>query len=197
MYQKLRGIEAMTTGLGYGQGEVMRWLKIVFTLTGIMFLGACASLPSVATNVEFCCAPEAAEVSDYRVEFVEMPEFLKPMLRDEASIILRTKGLEYTEVEGEGDALLTMTFVNRTLEGIDENRDEAWETIAPGGGVRFIAEVRLEMKSVAGGVTLMSGTMGRVHNVYEGSYMHDAPGRSAMRDAFLTLFADFPPRASE
>ncbi len=182
---------------GYGRTDTMRYLQTVFALIGSACLGACATLPSVATNIEFCCAPAAAEVRDFRVEFVETPQFLKPMLRDEASIILKAKGLEYTEVEGDGDAVLTMTFVNRTLEGSEETRDEAWETIAPGGGVRFIAEVRIEMKSVTDGETLMSGTMGRVHNVYEGSYMHDAPGRSAMRDAFLTLFSGFPPRVAE
>ena len=182
---------------GYGRTEPMRYLQRIVALVGSACLGACASLPSVATNVEFCCAPAAAEVRDYRVEFVDMPEFLKPMLRDEASIVLKAKGIEYTEHEGEGDAVLTMAFVNRTLDGADENRDEAWERIAPGGGVRFIAEVRIEMKSATDGETLISGTMGRMHNVYEGSYMHDAPGRSAMRDAFLTLLAEFPSRAAE
>jgi len=187
----------MTTMAGYGRREAMRYLQTVFALIASASLGACASIPSVATNVDFCCAPAAAAVSDYRIEFVQMPEFLKPMLRDEASIILEAKGLEYTEVEGEGDAVLMMTFVNRTLEGVEETRDEAWETISPGGGVRFIAEVRIEMKSVANGETLISATMGRVHNVYEGSYMHDAPGRTAMRNAFLDLFFGFPTRTAE
>ncbi len=122
----------MTSGSGYGRTEVLRWTQIAIALTGIACLGACASLPSVATNVVYCCAPAAAEVGDYRVAFVEMPEFLKPMLRDEASIVLQSKGLEYTELEDESDAVLTMTFVNRTLEGAEETRDEAWETIAPG-----------------------------------------------------------------
>ena len=34
--------------------------------------------------------------------------------------------------------------------------------------------------------------MGRVHNVYEGSYMHDEPAKAAMRNAFLEMFADYP-----
>jgi len=173
------------------------YLRAAILLMASLWLGACASVPSVASHVEYCCAADAGEVHTYRVEFVEMPEFLKPMLRDEASLVLATKGLEYTEVPGEGDAILVMTFVNRTLEGGVAAGDEAWETIAPGGGVRFIAEVGIELKSVSVDTVLMAGTMGRVHNVYEGSYMHDAPGRVAMRDAFLTLFADFPSRISE
>jgi len=120
-----------------------------------------------------------------------MPEFLKPMLRDEASVVLDMKGLEYTEKDG-ADAILNMTFINRTLETGEAAQDEAWETISPGGGVRFIAEVRLKMTDAASGEKVWSGNMDRVHNVYEGSYMHDAPGRAAMRDAFLDMFADFP-----
>lgn len=161
------------------------WLAVVATA-----LGACASLPGVATDVSYCCSPAAADIRTFRVEFVDMPEFLKPMLRDEASIVLAVKGVEYTESGGE--AVLTMTFVNRTMDTSDAAHDEAWETIAPGGGVRFIAEVALEMTRAAGGERLWSGTMGRVHNVYEGSYMHDAPARTAMRNAFLEMFSDFP-----
>lgn len=123
-----------------------------------------------------------------------MPEFLKPMLRDEASIVFEAKGLEYTE--GDADAVLVMTYVNRTLEAGDAAGDEAWETIAPGGGVRFIAEVQLELTDVASGEKFWSATMGRVHNVYEGSYMHDAPARTAMRNAFLAMLSDFPTRIS-
>ena len=123
-----------------------------------------------------------------------MPEFLKPMLRDEASVVLDRKGLEYTEEDG-ADAILKMTFVNRTLEAGEAAQDEAWETIAPGGGVRFIAEVRLVMTAAASGETVWSGSMDRIHNVYEGSYMHDTPGRAAMRDAFLAMFAGFPNNA--
>jgi len=120
-----------------------------------------------------------------------MPEFLKPMLRDEASIVLDMKGLEYIEKDG-ADAILNMTFINRTMESGEAAQDEAWETIAPGGGVRFIAEVRLKMTDAASGETVWSGCMDRVHNVYEGSYMHDIPGRAAMHNAFLDMFADFP-----
>jgi len=58
--------------------------------------------------------------------------------------------------------------------------------------VRFIAEVQVELKNSVTGEKLWAGTMGRVHNVYEGSYMHDAPAKSAMRNAFLEIFADYP-----
>ncbi len=120
----------------------------------------------------------------------DTPEFLKPMLRDEASIALSTKGLEY--VEGDAHAILKMAYVNRTLESGEAARDEAWETIAPGGGVRFIAEVKLEMTDAVSRDSVWAGSMSRVHNVYEGSYMHEAPARAAMRNAFLDMFADFP-----
>jgi len=164
-------------------------------LLACLTLASCASSPSVATDVNYCCSPGAAEIQTFRVAFVDTPEFLKPMLRDEASIVLGLKGIEYTETLG--DATLIMRFVNRTFETVDEAQDEAWETIAPGGGVRFIAEVQLEMQDIVSGEVMWSGTMGRIHNVYEGSYMHDAPARTGMRDAFLALFADFPTRSSE
>jgi hypothetical protein len=58
--------------------------------------------------------------------------------------------------------------------------------------VRFVAQVQLELKNSVTGEMLWSGSMQRVHNVYEGSYMHDAPARAAMRNAFLEIFGDYP-----
>jgi len=129
-------------------------------------------------------------VASFRVEFVDTPEFLKPMLRDEAAIVLGSKGIEYTE--GDAHSVLTMTFINKTLTA-EEKRDlDAWEKVAPGGGVRFIAEVRTELRNAVSRETIWSGSMRRIHNVYEGSYMHDAPARAAMRQAFIDMFVDYP-----
>lgn len=164
--------------------------RILMVLVTCLALASCGSLPTVATSVDYCCQTGFEGIKTFRVEFVDMPEFLKPMLRDEASIVLSTKGLDY--VEGDAHAILLMRFVNRTMDSVDQARDEGWETIAPGGGVRFIAEVKVEMKDSVSNEMMWAGTMGRMHNVYEGSYMHDAPARAAMRNAFLTLFADYP-----
>jgi hypothetical protein len=165
-------------------------VRVFLALAGCLILASCGSLPTVATSVDYCCQTGTEGIKTFRVEFEDTPEFLKPMLRDEASIVLATKGLEY--VEGDAHAILSMKFVNRTTDTVDEARDEAWETIAPGGGVRFIAEVKVELREIVSRELLWAGTMGRVHNVYEGSYMHDAPARTAMRNAFLTIFADYP-----
>lgn len=164
--------------------------RVILTLMSCVILASCGSLPTVATSVDYCCQTGTEGIKTFRVEFEDTPEFLKPMLRDEASIVLATKGLEY--VEGDAHAILAMKFVNRTTDTVEEAGDEAWERIAPGGGVRFIAEVKVELREIVSREMLWSGTMGRVHNVYEGSYMHDAPARTAMRNAFLTIFADYP-----
>ncbi|MDH3439872.1 MAG: DUF4136 domain-containing protein [Gammaproteobacteria bacterium] len=157
---------------------------VIFMATG------CSGLPTIAADVTYCCHPAADDLRTFRVEFEDTPEFLKPMLRDEASIVLATHGLDYTE--GDAESILLMTFINKTLERGDDQ--EAWERIAPGGGVRFIAQVVIEMKDSVTGELIWSGTMQRIHNVYEGSYMHDAPAKTAMRNAFLEMFADFPNR---
>ena len=160
-------------------------------IAGTIILAGCGSLPSISTGENYCCHPLAESISTYRVEFEDTPEFLKPMLRDEASIVLANHGYDYTE--GDADAILLMTFVNKTLEQDSEDQ-EAWERIAPGGGVRFIAQVVLTMSHAVSGERIWSGEMQRIHNVYEGSYMHDIPARAAMRDAFTELFASLPDR---
>ena len=171
-----------------------RLARVMPVLIAAFVLSACASLPMIATDVTYCCGDAAASVRTFRVEFEATPEFLKPMLRDEAAIVLGAKGREYTE--GPADAVLTMGYVDKTLERSSEEL-EAWERIAPGGGVRFIAEVQMRMTAAGSEEVLWSGTMQRIHNVYEGSYMHDAPARAAMRSAFVEVFADLPAVAGE
>jgi len=168
------------------------------TVPGIAFmalailagLSACSSLPGIATDVSYCCEAGAESIYTYRIEFVDVPEFLKPMLRDSAATVLAAKGLEYTE--GDAHAILQMTYVDKTLEEESNYDLEAWEKVAPGGGVRFIAEVLLEIRDAVSGERIWSGSMQRIHNVYEGSYMHDEPAKAAMRQAFAEIFAGYP-----
>ena len=161
-------------------------------LAAVLLVAGCGSLPPIATDENYCCHPSIEDVRTYRVEFEDTPEFLKPMLRDEASIVLARRGYDYTE--GDADAILLMTFVNKTLEQ-DAEEQEAWERIAPGGGVRFIAQVVMTLNNSVSGERIWAGDMQRIHNVYEGSYMHDAPAREAMREAFVQLFASLPNRS--
>ena len=46
----------------------------------------CVSQPTIATDVTYCCRAGTDGIHTFRVEFEDTPEFLKPMLRDEAAI---------------------------------------------------------------------------------------------------------------
>ena len=153
---------------------------ILFVVIGCLAVAACGSLPSISTDVTYCCRPAAEVVHSFRVDFEDMPEFLKPMLRDEASIVLDSKGLDYTE--GDADAVLTMTYIDTPLS----------PDIAGQDGAQFIAEVRVELKNSVTGELISSGSVSRVHNVTVGAYMHEDPAREAMRKAFDQLFSDYP-----
>ena len=163
---------------------LLAWLGWALLLTG------CAAGPGISTDVSYCCEATASGVSHVSRGIRGHTRIPETHAKDEAAIVLATKGVEYTE--GDAHAVLRMTFVNRTLENATERALDDWERIAPGGGVRFIAEVQLEMTDAVTRERIFSGVLRRVHNVYEGSYMHEAPARTAMRSAFLTLFADYP-----
>jgi len=153
-------------------------------------LAACGSLPSISADADYFCRPAVERIHTFRVEFEDVPEFLKPMLRDSASVVLDSKDIEYTE--GDADSVLKMRFLDTSVSDNEAARDEAWETIAPGGGARFIAEIKVELSNSVTRETILTGSMRRLHNVYEGSYMHDAPARAAMKVAFEEIFADCP-----
>jgi hypothetical protein len=159
---------------------------ILLVSIGYLAVAACGSLPAISTNVTYCCQPAAAAIHSFRVEFEDMPEFLKPMLRDEASIALASKGLDYTE--SDADAVLTLTYVDTPIATDETELDPD----APGAGTRFLAEVQVELKNSVTGELISSGSVSRAHNITVGSYMHETPARQAMRKAFVELFADFP-----
>jgi hypothetical protein len=153
---------------------------------------ACGSLPPISTTVDYCCRAPMPGLQTFRVEFEDMPEFLKPMLRDEAAIVLDTKGLEYTE--GDAHAVLRMTYVHNLMppEAPAQATDSFAEPLSPGGETRFVAEVKIELRDAVSDELVWAGHMIRAHSVQMGSYMHDTVARSAMRDAFTTIFADYP-----
>jgi hypothetical protein len=157
-----------------------------------VLLAACGSLPPIATSVDYCCKAAPPGLKTFRVEFENMPEFLKPMLRDEAAIALDAKGLEYTE--GDAHAVLKMTYVHNPLptDPLEQPPDSFGEARAPGGTSRFMAEVKIELRDSISHELIWSGTMLRAHRVQMGAYMHDLPARAAMRQAFSMLLADFP-----
>lgn len=172
---------------GFGRRKIPATL---FVAIGCLAMAACGSLPSISTDVTYCCRPAAETVHSFRVEFEDMPEFLKPMLRDEASIVLDSKGLDYTE--GDADAVLTMTYIDTPLSPDNTGQDEAQGSVAPDGGAQFKAEVRVELKNSVTSELISSGSVSRIHNVTVGAYMHETPAREAMRKAFVELFSDYP-----
>ena len=151
---------------------------------------SCGSVPGVATDVTYCCRPAVESIGSFRVEFEDMPELLKPMLRDEASIVLAAKGIDYTE--GDADAILKMTFIGTPVEKVDSGVSQTNQSAASEDEPLFNAEVRLEMKDSVTLELISSGSMSRIHNTKPGSYMHEAPARQAMRKAFTDLFSDIP-----
>lgn len=182
----------MKTIRSSGYSKLAKFRTIILVIVGSFTMASCGSMPTIATDVDYCCQSGAERIHNYRIEFEDMPEFLKPMLRDEVSLVLNSKGLDYTE--GNADSILTMAYVDQPLtqQAIDAN--EAWGSLSPGGDTRFIAEVHIKLKNSVTQELVWSGVMSKLHNVSVGSYMHEAPARAAMRNAFFALFADYPDR---
>lgn len=183
---------------GYGAHGPASTCALQVLLLAVLALGACTSGPPINTSVDYQFPQAADDIRTYRVEFQGMPDFLKPMLRDEASRVLTTKGRQYTE--GRADAVLLMAFENEPLEsdvaeaGNDSGDAAATKRII---AARFNARVKLKMADSVSGDLIWAASLGRVHYVTEGAYMHESPARVAMRDAFRDVFADFPNRLEE
>lgn len=167
-------------------------------LVASALLSACGSQPSVSADVRYQNADAVSDIRTYRVEFEDMPEFLKPMLRDEVSRVLAERGFDYTE--GTAHAVLLLAFENRPLPAFttatgSDSTDS--ETGSQQIAARFDARVIAELSDSVSGERLWAGTLSRLHYVTEGAYMHEEPARAAMRNAFRTVFADLPNRLEQ
>ena len=170
--------------------------RLLGAFLGAALLAACSATGPIETEVGYRYVAAARELSGYRIEFLRMPEFLKPMLRDEVSRVLADKGLAYSE--GEAQSVLLMTFDNLPLpSAVAESASESGERSMRIVAARFNARVSLEMTDSVSGERVWAGRLSRVHYVTEGAHMHEAPARRAIRDALRDIFADFPNRNTE
>lgn len=172
---------------------------VVFLLgacLGAAILAACSSARPIDTDVAYRYVAAARDMTGYRIEFQRMPEFLKPMLRDEVSRVLADKGLAYSE--GEARSVLLMTFDSEPLpSAIAEDASESGERSIRVVAARFNARVSLELTDSVSRERIWAGRLSRVHYATEGAYMHEAAARRAIRAALRDIFADFPNRNTE
>jgi hypothetical protein len=158
---------------------------------GILFaaslLSACASNPSgIGTNVSQCCADKAYE--SFAVSAVDIPAFLGPLMVSNFSVALAARGLQPVMEDADLDVVLKYVQTN-LIQG--NAKDDFDESLSPGGDVRFIAKIVVEIRDADSGEMVWSGSIQRTHNVSPGEFMHTGRASISLLDSFIELLVDF------
>ena len=162
----------------------MKKIGILFALS---LLSACASNPSgIGANVSLCCADKAYE--SFTVSAVDIPAFLGPLMVSNFSVALATRGLQ--PVMEDADLDVVLKYVQTNLNQ-DNAKDDFDESLSPGGDVRFIARIVVEMTDVDSGKMVWSGSIQRTHNVSPGEFMHTGRASISLLDSFMELLLGF------
>lgn len=162
----------------------MKKLGILFAIS---LLSACASNPSgIGTNVTLCCADKAYQ--SFSVSAVDIPAFLGPLMVSNFSVALAARGLQPVEDGADLDVVLKYVQTNLMQSNAKDDFDES---LSPGGDVRFIAKIVVEIKETSSGKMVWSGSIQRTHTVSPGEFMHTGRASISLLDSFMELLVDF------
>jgi len=137
--------------------------------------------------MEICCAGK--HYQNFSVKAENMPEFLRPLMLGNFQAVFSEKGLN--PVAEAAELRVTLRYEQENITS-DEPRDDFEGHLSPGGKVRYLAIVHVEMRDGDTDKLVWSGHIQRIHDVDAGEYMHAGKASSALQNAFRALLNKFP-----
>lgn len=168
----------------------MKKLRVLAILP-FLLLGACAqNAMRIGTDLEVCCPGEYSSYSDYRLEVIDMPLFLRGYAVTEFEQAFQAKGLARNNQAADLRVVLSYNHIN--LDAAQEDIDPFARVEAMTIQLRYIAEIEIEMFDVRTDEVVWAGAISRIHQVTPGEHMHEDEARVAFRQAFRAVLASYP-----
>ncbi|MDA1299541.1 MAG: DUF4136 domain-containing protein [Proteobacteria bacterium] len=164
----------------------MKSVTLTVFLFGLIALAGCAS-NSVVSHMDTCCP--GSDTRTFSVSADGIPAFLGPIMVSNFSVALASRGFQ--PVDDGGDLLVTLRYEQEDLTD-DRTRSNFDERISPGGDVRFVARMVIEMVDTSTGKLVFRGNIHRVHDVSPGEFMHVGRASMALLEAFDKALAPIP-----
>ena len=163
------------------------------TLALILLLpGGCAQHNlGVGAAVTTCCPGDYSRYATFELAMDNLPEFLKPLLREELELALAERGL--VSLPGAADLVVQLDLAQENLTE-PVVHDPCQERLDPGDEVRFLADLESAMVDRATGEVVWRGVLSRIHDVVPGEAMPLARARVAIGAAFREMLASYPAR---
>jgi len=156
-------------------------------LLSFAVLAACQSTGgAIGVSVTKCCAEPGYHT--FSSETADMPAFLVPLIKANFDAAFSARGLVLNAEDA--DLMVVLRYEQENLAA-PETPDDFEGHIAPGGNVRYIARIQVEIHDASSGRLVWAGNVQRIHDVDAGEYMHSGKASLAIFNAFTRLLSDF------
>lgn len=163
-------------------------IKNCAILLVLMALTGCQSDTSgIGFSIGQCCADDKYE--SFSTQTLNMPEFLKPLMVSNFQAIFSSSGMNPV-IQG-GDLKVVLRYEQENISS-REPHDDFEGHLEPGGNVRYLARVWVEMSDAKTDALVWSGSIQRLHDVDAGEFMHSGKASLALQQAFKKLLANYP-----
>ena len=152
----------------------------------VLLLTSCQTNQSgIGYSVDFCCVEKIYRTFTVRSE--NFPEFLRPLMVSSFQAVFSEKG--FNPVERNGDLEVLLRYEQEDIDEVSR-LDDFEGHLEPGGKLRYMAKVRIEIRELSGGL-VWSGNMQRIHDVDAGEYMHAGKATVALQNTMRLMLKSF------
>ena len=174
----------------------MRKKLVLLMAACLMVLGGCTGTSmQIGTTLTLCCPGSYSEYSDYGVEVVNMPLFLRNYVVDEFDAAFQEKGI--TRDDRINDLRVVLRYNHINLSSDQQEIDPFIRVEAINVELNYIATIEIEIFETSTNRQVWGGSVSRIHQVVPGEYMHEDRARPAFEQAFRTVLASYPPLVSD
>ncbi len=171
----------------------MRLLKRILSAALLFTLAACTQTGNqIGSNLDLCCPGNYDDYSQYRLEVVDMPLFLRNYVVQEFETAFLEKGLRRNDNINDLRVVLSYNHINLQPEQEQINPFVRVESLNV--ELNYIAEISVQMYETRTNNEVWGGSISRIHHVSPGEYMHEEGARPEFRNAFRELLSSYPAR---
>jgi len=173
----------------------MKNFKLVAFTSLVLVLSSCAQTGmQIGTNLTLCCPGNYAGYSEYGLEMVDIPLFLRDYVSAEFESSFQQKGL--TRNDRINDVRVVLTYEQVDLVPGQEQIDPFVRIERLNVELNYIAKINIEIFETRSNDIVWSGEVSRIHQVTPGEYMHEDRARPYFYQAFQSLLESYPTSGS-
>ncbi|NQV71116.1 MAG: hypothetical protein HQ498_13910 [Pseudohongiella sp.] len=169
----------------------MKNLKIVILASCLLILGSCAQTGmQIGTSLTTCCPENYASYSEYGLELVDVPLFLRDYVTAEFESAFQQKGLSRNDRINDVRVVLHYTQVD--LVPGQQKIDPFIRIESLNVELNYVARIEIEIIETRSNEVVWAGSLSRIHQVTPGEYMHEDRARPYFYQAFQSLLESYP-----